>query len=76
MKQAGAVIGAGFFILILINNYMQYLITSIFMEPFLTHWFDSENHFNKKLQMVVYDLINLKYTTDGKTWHNIKIDHL
>ena len=55
---------------------MQYLLTSPFLEPFLTNWFECENNFNKNLQMIVYDLINLKYTTDGKNWHNIIIDHL
>ena len=55
---------------------MQYLITSTFLEPFITNWFDCENNFNENLQMIVYDLFNLKYTTDGKIWHYIKTDHL
>ena len=56
---------------------MQYLITTKETDkPFLTNWFDAENHFNPNVQMVVYDLINLVFTTDGKTWKPIEIDHL
>lgn len=55
----------------------QYLITTKeTYEPFFTEWFDTENHFNPDLDMIVYDLYNHKYTTDGNTWHNIESDHL
>jgi len=55
---------------------MRYLITTNGQEPFLTKWFDSENHFNKDIGMVVYDLGKNRYTTDGKNWYDIKFDHL
>ena len=55
---------------------MRYLITTNIQKPFLTEWFEPENHFNAEVEMVVYDLIKKKYTTDGKTWKRIKIDHL
>jgi hypothetical protein len=55
---------------------MQYLITTNVQPPFLTIWFDAENHFNPCVKMVVYDLINHVYTTDGHTWEPINIDHL
>jgi 5-formaminoimidazole-4-carboxamide-1-beta-D-ribofuranosyl 5'-monophosphate synthetase len=56
---------------------MRYLVTTNeAFEPFFTEWFDLENNFNAQLDMVVYDLVNRKYSTDGKTWHEILIDHL
>jgi hypothetical protein len=56
---------------------MQYLITTKETDkPFLTDWFDAENNFNPNIEMIVYDLVNLVFTTDGKTWKPINIDHL
>ncbi len=55
---------------------MQYLITTKDNPPFLTKWFDAENNFNSELGMVVYDLINNKYTTNGIDWADIEFDHL
>lgn len=56
---------------------MQYLITTNDGEnPFLTNWFDSENHFNSQIGMVVYDLYNQKYTNNGTQWEHIVKDHL
>jgi len=55
---------------------MRYLITTKDYSPFLTKWFDAENNFNADLEMIVYDLVENKYTTDGKKWHEIEIDHL
>ena len=56
---------------------MRYLITTNqAYAPFLTDWFDAENNFNKDIEMTVYDLVTYKYTTDGKTWLDIAIDHL
>ena len=58
---------------------MQYLITYIengIQKAFYTKWFEPENHFNADIEMVVYDLELWKFTTDGKTWHLIEIDHL
>ena len=42
----------------------------------LTKWFEPENHFNPDIEMIVYDLVEYKFTTDGKTWHDIEADHL
>lgn len=55
---------------------MRYLITSQFFEPFYSQWFEPNNHFNPYVDMVVYDLLEQKYTTDGVTWLEIKKDHL
>ena len=55
----------------------RYLITTKEnYSPFLTKWFEPENHFNADSEMIVYDLVENKYTTDGKKWHKIEIDHL
>ena len=55
---------------------MRYLITSKVQPPAVTPWFDSENHFNPDVEMVVYDLYLLKYMDDGQTWKDIQEDHL
>lgn len=55
---------------------MRYLITTKNNAPFFTDWFDSENHFNSTLEMIVYDLYMYKYTIDGKNWTKIEIDNL
>ena len=56
---------------------MRYLITTKEVKsPFLTQWFEPENHFNADVEMIVYDLVECKFTTDGKIWHDIEIDHL
>lgn len=56
---------------------MRYLITTNETDkPFFTDWFDSENNFNPHIGMIVYDLVRLEFTTDGKTWKPIDIDHL
>jgi hypothetical protein len=55
---------------------MRYLITTKEHPPAYTNWFDLENHFNSDIGMIVYDLVECKFTTDGKTWHDIEIDHL
>lgn len=54
----------------------RYLVTGIGFEPFNTKWFEPENHFISKLKMIVYDLVEMKYTKNGKTWNDIHIDHL
>ena len=59
------------------NRFMRYLITTKEVKsPFLTQWFEPENHFNEDVEMIVYDLVECKFTTDGKIWHDIEIDHL
>lgn len=56
---------------------MTYLITTKEVaSPFLTDFFDPENHFNPDVEMIVYDLIQCKFTTDGEVWHDIKVDQL
>jgi len=55
---------------------MRYLITTNTEKPFLTEWFDIENHFNVHVEMIVYDLEEKKYTSDGKEWDDIDFDHL
>ena len=59
---------------------MRYLIiTNLYLSgqpPFLTNYFNCENNFNSEIDMVVYDLEQLKYTADGTNWYNIEIDHL
>jgi hypothetical protein len=58
------------------NAMKRYLITTTVQHPFITDWFDSENHFNEEVGMVVYDLLSCTYTTDGITWNDIQEDHL
>ena len=57
---------------------MRYLVTSNSngYTPFLTAYFELDNNFNKELDMVVYDLLKNKFTTDGYNWHDITIDRL
>lgn len=58
-------------------TFMRYLITTKEVKsPFLTEFFEPENHFNQDVEMIVYDLLECTFTTDGKTWHDIEIDHL
>lgn len=54
---------------------MRYLI--VFKDggdPFYTQWFQYENHFIKG--MIVFDFSENKWTDDGVSWQEIKIDHL
>lgn len=56
---------------------MQYLITTTDgNEPFLTNWYTHDNVFNIDVGMVVFDLVNRKYTNDGTQWKPIEEDHL
>ena len=57
---------------------MKYIIITKAQPPFLTDWFDSENHFNPDPQigMMVINLHSKAYTTDGITWQPINEDHL
>lgn len=54
----------------------QYLITMDGEEPFFTAWFDYDNNYRKDLNMVVYDLWNHQYSTDGLEFKDIESDHL
>lgn len=57
---------------------MRYLVTTLNHSPFLTEWFDPENHFNPDpdMGMVVYDLFKKTFTTNGMDWRNIELDSL
>jgi hypothetical protein len=55
---------------------MRYLVTTEeAYQPFLTWWFDPENHFNPDIGMIVYDLRENKFTVDGENWNEILIDN-
>lgn len=43
---------------------------------FYTDNFDYDNHFNPLAGMIIFNLYDHKYSTDGKTWHEIQDDHL
>ena len=53
---------------------MKYLITQEGHEPYITTWFIYENVYPDG--MVVYDLHEYKYTTNGTDWIEIEEDHL
>lgn len=53
---------------------MNYLIVIKNSEPFYTNWFDAQNNFAEG--MIVFNLLNHTYTTNGKEWHEIKEDNL
>ena len=56
---------------------MRYLITTQDRDnPFLTNWFEPENHFNEDVNMIVYDLYLNVFTTNGYDWYEINVDHL
>jgi hypothetical protein len=54
---------------------MDYLIVTDSYEPLLTNWYNPEN-FDQADNMVVFNLRKWEYTVDGKTWNEIKQDHL
>jgi len=53
---------------------MRYLITIPDLEPFLTNWYSFENNYVSG--MVIYDLYNSTYSTDGETFTPLKEDSL
>ena len=55
---------------------MNYLITMDNQEPFLTNWFEYENNFQEGAGMIVYNLLDITYTTDGVNWQDIEEDSL
>ena len=58
---------------------MRYLVTYLesgFPKAFYTDWFDSENNFNIGIGMIVFDLANHQYTSNGLDWIDIDFDHL
>ncbi len=54
---------------------MTYLIVTDSWPPMLTDWYNPEN-FDQKDNMIVFHLKKWQYTIDGKTWMEIKQDHL
>jgi hypothetical protein len=57
--------------------YPRYLVTiTDTKESFFTNFYLHENHFNKDVGMVIYDLENGLETRDGVTWTKVPIDHL
>lgn len=57
------------------NYVQQYLITGDGIEPFTTDWFD-ETYYNHHINMVVYDLHNDLFTSDGVIWQKYNRDNL
>jgi hypothetical protein len=55
---------------------MNYLIVTNTYEPFYTNWFIAENNWIEGCEMVVFNLMNHTYTTNGKDWHKTTQDHL
>lgn len=56
---------------------MRYLITfTDGKSPFLTDYYTSDNNFVIGNNMIVYDLYKNAYTSDGKIWIEIEVDHL
>lgn len=56
---------------------MRYLITYAEIHtPFLTEWFQAENHWQEGVGMVVYDLQKEMFTTDGQNWRELEKDCL
>lgn len=49
----------------------RYLITTDCYDPYLVDFFLSCN-FSDKLNMIVYDLVESKFTIDGVNWNNIE----
>lgn len=43
-------------------------------DPFYTEWYNYENNYIEG--MIVFDLVNFIWTTDGKTWKETAIDNL
>ncbi len=52
---------------------MNFLVTIKEQAPFFTDYCDVEMFCE---DMVVYDLVNQEYSTDGLNWYEIEIDHL
>jgi len=53
---------------------MRYLIIPKEGEPFITQYYDFDNHYVEGDS--VYDLDKIIYTTNGRIWNEIPIDHL
>lgn len=55
---------------------MNYLIVTNSHEPFYTNWFSPENNWIDGCEMIVFNLLTHKWTSNGKDWHDITQDHL
>ena len=53
---------------------MRYIIITQGNPPFLTPYFEPENHFAPG--MIVIDRHNMTYTVDGVEWTSLEEDHL
>jgi hypothetical protein len=53
---------------------MRYLIFMPQHTPCFTNYFDAQNIFVDG--MIVVDLLNQVFTTDGEVWENVELDHL
>lgn len=55
---------------------MRYIIILKDDKPFITKWFEKENHFNSEIISMVIDIALGMYTIDGETWIEMEVDHL
>jgi len=53
---------------------MRYLIIKNDGVPYYTNWYDHENNYEEG--MIVFDLYNHVYTTDGVNYNEIIFDNL
>ena len=54
---------------------MRYLIITKDSQPFYTQWYEYENHYHNKIEMI-FDTVNLQHTFDGINWVDTILDHL
>jgi len=58
---------------------MRYLIVHQHegkQQAFFTHWYDYENNYNADSKMIVFDFVNMSFTTNGIDWDVIQYDNL
>lgn len=55
---------------------MKYLIILKNNTCFYTSWYDYENNYNPEIMFMIIDIYEHKYSIDGKTFLEIKEDHL
>ena len=55
---------------------MRYLIIVQGEPPYYTKWYTNENCWRDNCGMMVFDLMNHEYTTNGIDWKDIIEDHL
>lgn len=52
----------------------RYLIVPAFGVPFLTIWYDYDQHYEQGMK--VFDFRTMMFTSDGITWNQISRDQL